>query len=126
MMIFMNHLSKAWSLSVDSAKDFVRLLAPLAPHLGEEAWAKLGGTTSVAKSGWPTYDESLLKTDEVRIGILVNGKVRGEAMLSKSDNQETALAAAQANEKVAPHIDGKQVVKVIYVPGKILNIVVRG
>ncbi len=126
MMIFMNHLGKAKSLNLESAKAFIQLLAPLAPHLAEEAWAKLGEKPSVARAPWPSYDESLLKTDEVKIGLLVNGKARGEATISKTADQDTALAAAKANEKVAAHLDGKEIVKVIYVPGKILNLVVRG
>jgi leucyl-tRNA synthetase len=126
MMIFMNHLGKAKSLNLESAKAFVQLLAPLAPHLTEEAWAKLGEKPSVARAAWPTYDESLLKTDEVKIGLLVNGKARGEATLSKTADQDAAIAAAKANERVAAHLDGKEIVKVIYVPGKILNLVVRG
>ena len=126
MMIFMNQLGKEEQVSVDAARDFIRLLAPLAPHLAEEAWAKLGGTGSVARAGWPEWDESLLKTDEVSIGLLVNGKARGETMIHKTATQEAAMEAAMANAKVAAHIEGKQIVKVIYVPGKILNVVVRG
>jgi leucyl-tRNA synthetase len=126
LMIFMNHLSKAESLSVESAKAFVQLLAPLAPHLAEEAWNKLGGTGSVAFSGWPEVDESLLKTDEVKIGLLVNGKPRGEATVSKDASQEDVLEIAKADPKVSAHMEGKSIVKVIYVPGKILNVVLRG
>jgi leucyl-tRNA synthetase len=126
MMIFMNNLSKAPSLSKESAKSFAQLLAPLAPHLAEEVWAKLGGEGSVARATWPTWDESLLKTDDVKIGLLVNGKARGEATISKTADQATALAAAHSNERVAAHLAGKEIVKVIYVPGKILNVVVRG
>ena len=126
MMIFMNHLGKESSLSVESARDFARLLAPLAPHLAEEIWARLGGKGSVAFAGWPEYDESLLKVDEVKIGLLVNGKARGEAMVAKDADQEAALEAARADPKVASHLEGKQIVKVVYVPGKILNLVLRG
>ncbi|MEX0325347.1 MAG: leucine--tRNA ligase [Puniceicoccaceae bacterium] len=126
MMIFMNQLGKEEQVSVEAARDFIRLLAPLAPHLAEEAWSKLGGSGSVARAGWPEYDESLLKTEEVSIGLLVNGKARGETMIHKTATQEAAMEAAMANAKVAAHIEGKQIVKVIYVPGKILNVVVRG
>ncbi len=126
MMIFMNQLGKEDSISVDSAKAFIQLLAPLAPHLAEEAWSRLGGEGSVARAPWPEYDESLIKTDEVKIGLLVNGKARGEATLSKTADQETALQAARENPRVAAHLEGKEIVKVIYVPGKILNVVVRG
>jgi leucyl-tRNA synthetase len=126
LMIFMNQLSREESLNLDSARDFVRLLAPLAPHLAEEAWHKLGGEGSVAFAGWPEYDESILKTDEVQIGLLVNGKPRGEATVSKTATQEEVLAIANAHEKVAAHLADKEIIKVIYVPGKILNVVVRG
>ena len=126
MMIFMNHVGKVESLSLESARIFVQLLAPLAPHLAEEAWQRLGGSPSVARAPWPAYDESLLKSDEVKIGLLINGKARGEATLSKNADQEAALEAARANPKVAAHLEGKAIVKVIYVPGKILNVVVRG
>ncbi|MGC9452171.1 MAG: leucine--tRNA ligase [Oceanipulchritudo sp.] len=126
LMIFMNHLGKVKSLSLDSAKAFVRLLAPLAPHLAEEAWAKLGEAPSVARAGWPQWDESVLQTDEVTIGLLVNGKARGETSVRKDADQEAALEAARRNPKVAAHLEGKEIVKVVYVPGKILNVVVRG
>lgn len=126
MMIFMNQFGKEVSISVESAKAFIQLLAPLAPHIAEEAWSKLGGQGSVARAPWPAYDESLLKTDEVKIGLLVNGKARGEATLSKTADQVTAMAAARENPKVSAHLEGKEIVKVIYVPGKILNVVVRG
>jgi leucyl-tRNA synthetase len=126
LMIFMNQLNKEESLNVESAKDFARLLAPLAPHLAEEAWHKLGGEGSVAHAGWPSWNEDLLKTDEVQIGILVNGKPRGEAKVSKTATQDEVLALAQGHEKVSAHLTGKEIIKVIYVPGKILNVVVRG
>ncbi|NDV63559.1 leucine--tRNA ligase [Puniceicoccales bacterium CK1056] len=126
LMIFMNQLNKEESLNVESAKDFARLLAPLAPHLAEELWHKLGGEGSVAFAGWPTWNEDLLKTDEVQIGLLVNGKPRGEAKVSKTAKQDEVLALAQADEKVSAHLSGKEIIKVIYVPGKILNVVVRG
>jgi leucyl-tRNA synthetase len=126
LMIFMNHLGKVESLSLESAQAFVRLLAPLAPHLAEEAWARLGGKGSVALAGWPEYDPSLLVTDEVKIGLLVNGKPRGEAIVSKSATEEAVLKIARAHEKVGGYLEGKTFAKVIYVPGKILNVVVRG
>ena len=126
MMIFMNHLAKADSLSVEGAKDFVRLLAPLAPHLAEEAWHKLGGEGSVAFAGWPSYDPSLLVSDTVQIGLLINGKPRGEATVNKAASQEEALEEARKNPKVAAHLEGKEILKVVYVPGKILNLVLRG
>jgi leucyl-tRNA synthetase len=126
MMIFMNHVSRLESLSLASAKDFVRLLAPLAPHLAEEAWQRLGGSSSVSDAGWPEFDPERLIDQEVKIGFLVNGKPRGEGTVPKDATQDAVLAYAKEDPKVAAHLHGKSIVKVIYVPGKILNIVVRG
>ena len=124
MMVFANHLGRVETLHRDTATAFVQLVAPFAPHLAEELWARLGGTTTVARAPWPRYDEDLLKTDEVSIGLLVNGKPRGEAVVSKTATQADVLALARAQERFASHLEGKTVRKVIYVPGKILNVVV--
>jgi len=123
MMIFMNHVTKADSLHIDSAKKLIQLVAPFAPHLAEEVWERLGEQPSVVKAEWPSYDEGFLVTDEVQIGLLVNGKPRGEALVSKAATEEEVLDLAKSEEKVAAHLDGKTIRKVIYVPGKIINIV---
>ena len=125
MMIFMNHVGKEASVSVETARCFAQLLAPLAPHLAEEVWSRLGGTGSVAFAAWPQWDESLLVTDSCSIGLLVKGKARGEVTISKTATQEEALAAAMGNERFKNFVEGKQILKVIYVPGKILNVVTR-
>jgi leucyl-tRNA synthetase len=126
MMIFMNHVSRIDRLSKSATLDFVRLLAPLAPHLAEEGWHRLGGHGSVSDGGWPEYDPALLVDDVVKVGFLVNGKPRGEGALAKEATEAEAIALAQADPKVAAHLEGKSIVKVVYVPGKILNLVVRG
>jgi leucyl-tRNA synthetase len=126
LMIFINHLGRVDALSVDSARDFIRLLAPLAPHLAEEAWARLGGEGSVTLAGWPEHDEALLHSETVTIGLLVNGRPRGEATIDKDAPEAEVLEIARAHEKAGAHLAGKEIVKVVYVPGKILNVVVRG
>ena len=123
LMIFMNHVSKQEAFSKDAAKIFTQLLAPLAPHLGEELWARLGGASSVTDGHWPQFDPALLVEDQVQIGFLVNGKPRGEGTVSKDALEADVLEMAKADAKVAPHLEGKTIRKVIYVPGKILNIV---
>lgn len=125
MMIFMNHVGKVTALAPDSARDFIRLLAPLAPHLAEEAWRKLGGTGSVAHAGWPTFDPALLQSDEVALGLLVNGKPRGEISVGKTASEAEVLELARQQPKFAAYLENADIVKVIYVPGKILNVVVR-
>ncbi|MDQ8202942.1 leucine--tRNA ligase [Pelagicoccus sp. SDUM812003] len=123
MMIFANHLQSTDSVSKDTVKKFIQLLAPFAPHIGEELWSRLGGEASITTAGWPAVDESALVVDEVNVVFQVMGKVRGQATVSKSATQDEVLAIAKADPKVAAHIDGKTIRKVIYVPGKILNIV---
>jgi leucyl-tRNA synthetase len=124
MMIFMNHVGRVERLHHASARAFIQLLAPFAPHLAEELWARLGGAPSVAHAPWPAYDPALLTTDSVQIGLLVNGKPRGEALVAPDADEATVLALARANDKVAAHLAGKTIRKVVYVPGKILNLVV--
>ena len=123
MMIFANHLQGVDSVSRDSLKKFVQLLAPFAPHIGEELWSRLGGEPSVTSASWPQIDETALVENEARVVFQVNGKLRGQAMVAKDASQDDVLALAKADEKVAAHTEGKTIRKVIYVPGKILNIV---
>jgi leucyl-tRNA synthetase len=125
MMIFMNALGKEPHLSLASAKAFIRLLAPLAPHLAEEVWKQLGGEGSIVHAGWPDYDPELLKSETVKIGLLVNGKARGGASVSKEATEEEVLEMARNDARVGPHIAGGTIIKVIYVPGKILNVVLK-
>lgn len=123
MMICLNHLAKAEKPSRQAVEDFVRLLAPLAPHLGEELWQRLGHQESIANAGWPTYDSAKLVEDKVKVIFQVNGKYRGDALLATDVSQEDAVSAAKAHERVQPFIEGKTIKKEIYVPGKIVNIV---
>ena len=102
---------------------YVILLAPFAPHISEELWEELGHDTSVFAEGWPVADKEAMKEDSVEIGIQVNGKVRGTVSIAVDASKEEALATAK--EAIADKIEGKSVVKEIYVPGKIINIVVK-
>lgn len=125
MMIFMSVFQKREKVSLDSARKFVQLLAPFAPHIGEELWERLGGTGSVAKAPWPVADDSSLQSDTVKMAVQVNGKLRGEIVVEKSLGKEEIVAAAKSLENVANFLAGKTVVKEICVPGKIVNIVVK-
>lgn len=124
MMIFANE-AKENGITADQFGTFVTILAPFAPHIAEELWQKLGHTDSIFKQSWPTYDESLLAEDEVTIAVQVNGKVRNTITLAAAADEATAKEAALASEQVQKWIGGKKVVKCIYVPGKIVNIVVK-
>jgi leucyl-tRNA synthetase len=125
MMIFANALQKAATVSRETARAFVQVLAPFAPHIGEELWERLGGTGSVMRAPWPTYDAARLATSEVKLVFQVNGKHRGDQLVPVGITQDTAVQLARDNPRVAPHLEGKSLKRVVFVPGKILNIVVE-
>jgi leucyl-tRNA synthetase len=124
MMILMNALSKEESVQPQSIKDFLRILAPLAPHITEELWARMGGKSSIVDAGWPTFDPKAIEESEVMLGILINGKPRSEVKIAKDAPEAAALELAKADAKAKAFLDGKTVRKVVYVPGRIINIVV--
>jgi leucyl-tRNA synthetase len=124
MMILVKQLGSLPQVPRQAARVFALLVSPFAPHLGEELWQELGGKASLAYEPWPSFDPALVKDDVVEIGVQVNGKVRGAVELAVDATQEAALEAAAASPNVASHLAGKTVKKVIYVAGKILNIIV--
>jgi leucyl-tRNA synthetase len=105
---------------------FLLLLAPFAPHLAEELWmTALKKKISIHRQSWPAYDEALLKSDSIELPVQVNGKVRGTIVVAPDTRQDDAVFMAQADPGVARHTEGRTVAKVIYIPGKMLNIVVK-
>jgi leucyl-tRNA synthetase len=103
-----------------------QLLAPFAPHVAEEIWAKgLGNAGGISYAAWPEADPALVKDDTVAIGVQVLGKTRGEVQLAVDADEATAVAAAKADPNVAKFLEGKELVKVVYKAGKILNLIVR-
>ena len=125
LMEFVNFVRKN-GIDKESKKIAVQLIAPMAPHLAEECWEKLGGDFSVVDSGWPEYDESLVVDDVVTLGVQVNGKVRGEVEVEVDADKDEVLAMARGLENVAKYLEAGEVVKEIYVPGKIVGFVVKG
>ncbi|OAH56266.1 MULTISPECIES: leucine--tRNA ligase [Bacillaceae] len=123
MMVFVNEANKAETIPADFASGFVKLLAPLAPHLAEELWEKLGHNETVTYEAWPTFDESKLIDDEVEIVIQLNGKLRTKLMVSKDATKEQMEEIALADEKFKEDLAGKTIRKVIAVPGKLVNVV---
>jgi leucyl-tRNA synthetase len=110
---------------VEVQKAFVLLLAPFAPYLAHELWEHLGETSNLLKAPWPKYDPVLAKDDEIEIPVQVNGKLRGLIVVPADASQKTIEERALAEERVRAIMDGKQVAKIIFVPGKLVNIVVR-
>ncbi|UCZ52365.1 leucine--tRNA ligase [Bacillus shivajii] len=123
MMVFVNEAYKEEKLSKSQLEGFVKLLSPVAPHIAEELWTRLGHTESITYQSWPVYDETLLVENEVEIVVQVNGKVRSKLVIAKDATKEEMEQKAVALEKVQEEISGKTVRKVIAVPGKLVNIV---
>ncbi|PWJ96130.1 leucyl-tRNA synthetase [Oceanotoga teriensis] len=108
------------------ADNFALMLSPIAPHISEELWHLLNHESLVIDSNWPTVDEEALKVDELTIVIQVNGKLRSQLNVSVEEDSEIIKKLALEDEKILKHIEGKSIVKVIYVPKKLVNIVVKG
>lgn len=124
MMIFMNTVTKG-TCPKEYAEGFIKMISCITPHVGEEIWSLMGHDNTIAYEKWPTYDEEAVKEDSIEIGIQVNGKVKGTVMLGVSEDKDSALAKAKTVDSVKAAIEGKTLVKEIYVPGKIVNLVVK-
>jgi len=124
MMILTNHLHGFDHPAREAMDALVRCLAPFAPHVAEELWERLGHQPSIANVPWPTYDAALCIDAEIEIAVQVNGKVRGRITVARDASEETARTLALADEGAKPHLEGKTVRKVIYVPGRIVNVIV--
>lgn len=123
MMVFVNEGYKAERITKEFLEGFVKLLYPIAPHIGEELWNKLGNDDTITYASWPTYDESKLTEAEVEVVVQVMGKVRSKLTVAKDISKEDLETVALEDEKVQPWLEGKTVRKVIVVPGKLVNIV---
>jgi len=120
-----NELTKRDSPTPGEVADaIVRMLSPLVPHVAEELWTRMGGEGSVTRASFPEADPSLLVDDTVEVPVQVNGKVRGKVVIDADADEETAVAAAMAEPNVQAHIEGKELRKAIYVPGRMITLVV--
>ncbi|AQU78907.1 MULTISPECIES: leucine--tRNA ligase [Planococcus] len=124
MMMFINEGYKVDSIPKEYVEGFVKLLSPIAPHVAEELWQKLGHEGSISYENWPQFDESKMVDDEVEVVVQVNGKVKTKLSIAKDSSKEQLETAALADEQVQKATEGKQVRKVIVIPGKLVNIVV--
>ena len=125
LMSLMNEISAAGSITREELRIYTILLNPFAPHITEEVWSNLGFEGMVCQSQWPEYDEAKCKDETVQIVLQVNGKVRMRADVAADISKEDAIALAKSEQKIADEISGKSIVKEIYVPGKLVNIVVK-
>ena len=125
LMIFVNEAYKVKALPVDYVKGFVQLLAPIAPHLGEELWSKLNASNNegISYVAWPSYDESFLTQDEIEVVFQLNGKLKAKAKAPKEISKDDLEELAMNNEKIKDALVDKTIRKVIVVPGRLVNIV---
>ena len=116
--------TEAWEEAVSG--NSYSCLAPIAPHIADELWERRGFAGSVHQQAWPEYDEAALEQDTLTIAVQVSGKRRGEVTVPKDADKNALIATAKAEPNVARHLEGKQVVREVVVPGRLVNIVVRG
>ena len=124
MMEYVNALYGEDEVPLEAVSPLVQMLAPYAPHTAEELWVALGHEPSVSQMGWPDYDEDWLQEDSYELAVQVMGKLRGTIEIAQEADEEEAVAAARSNEDVERHLEGKEIRRVIFVPGRILNFVV--
>ena len=125
MMIFVNALQKTPAVSRGTAIAFLQLLAPFAPHIAEELWERMGEQSPISNAPWPVYDAARLVNEQIKLVFQVNGRVRGDQLVPVGLSQEDAVGFARSNARVKPYLEGKSVKKIIFVPGRILNLVVE-
>ncbi|PWA08259.1 leucine--tRNA ligase [Pueribacillus theae] len=123
LMVFINEANKQEVLPKGYMEAFVKMLSPVAPHISEELWEKLGHANTIAYETWPTYDETKLVKDEVEIVVQVNGKIKAKLNIPASAAKEEMEEIAKADETIQKQLEGKTIRKVIAVPGKLVNIV---
>jgi len=125
LMELLTELRNAPAVDDFALASFLKLLAPFAPHEAEELWEALGHESTVFAGGWPAYDPQLTVADEVEIAVQVMGKLRGTVSVARDADRDTVQAAAMAEESVARHVADKQIIKVIHVPNRLINFVVK-
>jgi leucyl-tRNA synthetase len=125
MMILTRHLAEQSPPPREGVRALVLLVSPFAPHIGEELWQRLGHPKSLAYEPWPVFDEALCRDEIVEIAVQVNGKVRGRIQIAPDAAEEDALRAALAEPNVKSFLGGKSIHKHLYVPGKIVNLLIR-
>jgi leucyl-tRNA synthetase len=125
IMILVNEIYKIGKVGRDDYKDLLLLISPFAPHIANELYEKLGFGKSVEEATWPTYDENALVLDTIEIPVQINGKVRGVIKISADATETEVVEIAKKNEDVSKFITDKEIVKNIYVPKKILNLIIR-
>ncbi len=125
LMTLTNEIYEKGSINKAELKTFITLLNPIAPHITEEIWEQMGLEGMLNQTSWPTYDEAKCVDNEIEIAVQINGKVREKLVIPATATADEAIAAAKALDKIADAISGMNIVKELYVNGRLVNIVVR-
>ena len=124
LMTLLNEMKSLGKITKKDFKTYITLLNPVAPHMTEELWEMMAYEGELNQTTWPSYDEDKLSFDSFEMPVQINGKVRGKVIMDKEASKEDAIKSAQEDNNIKSYIEGKEIRKIIYVPGKILNIVV--
>ena len=124
-MVFTNHLQTLSHINVDCLKSFIIIINPFVPHLAEELWQLLGETNELTYVNWPEIDKNYLNKDELAIPIQINGKRRSEILINSNDSKDDVITMAKSDIKIQTYLKGKEIVKEIYIEGRIVNIVIK-
>ncbi|MFZ4714742.1 MAG: leucine--tRNA ligase [Bacteriovoracaceae bacterium] len=125
MMIFNNHIHKVGKVTKETVKAFALIVSPYAPHVAEDLWQVLGNQESIAYVSWPKFDENLAKDDQIEMAVQINGKMRGTIVVTPDVTKDQVMAIVKNEERFTKFITG-EIVKEIFVPGKIMNLIVKG
>jgi len=125
MMEFVNFFTKETVRPKKAMETLVLLLSPFAPHMAEELWETLGHSTTLAYEAWPMFDESATRSAEVEVPLQINGKVRAKIVVAADCSAEELEQAARSHERITELLEGKQIVKAIVVPGRMVNFVAK-
>jgi len=129
LMTFVNHLyennSEGNAITRETLEKFLVLLSPFAPHLAEELWEKIGNNESIFKANWPVFDSKLIVDELLTVAVQINGKIRDQVLINKGAKEVEVLKLAQNSEKAAKYLNGAKIVKVVYVPDKLLSLVIK-
>ena len=124
-MVFTNHLQTLSHINNDCLKSFIIIINPFVPHLAEELWQLLGETNELTYVNWPEIDKNYLNKDELAIPIQINGKRRSEILINSNDSKDDVITMAKSDIKIQTYLKGKEIVKEIYIEGRIVNIVIK-
>ena len=125
LMVFVNAVYKEKEIPREYAEGFIKMISPITPFIAEEIWQKLGHKDSISYEKWPEYDEKYIQEDTKTIGVQINGKLRGEVEVSQDDTEKSVKEKIECLENIQKYLQDKEIVKIIYIPNKIVSVIVK-